>query len=265
MNSNILHRNISSSSAGFSGLSGYGIRLGKAAVSSTQWLWCHARQAEGGHLPVCHVFSPVESLTQLAPTLPFVVQNPLTRAQKSLVLLAKQLGRLGRVQGSVVYRCSIAETGFMCQPDLHCPMQPSLGHTLRNGQKASTGAAMGPKHAPQDGAAWLWKWWLKAQSLVSDTLAYITLSSLHWLTSSVIRDNTFFTGLMWGKIRYCHFNWLAHINCPITWNNNNNTWVPFSFPQESVNLHAVTRLHHSIPVREKHNSVCHFQHLGSMK
>lgn len=152
----------------------------------------------------------------------------------------------------------------MCQPHaaLALPHAALFGTHTEEGTEGQHWGSHGPQACSPGWAAWLWKWlkwWLTAQSLASDTLVYITLSSLHWLTSSVIWDNTFFTGLMWGKIRYCHFNWLAHINCPITCNNNNNTWVPFPFPQESINLH------HSIPVREKHNSVCHFQHLGSMK
>lgn len=131
----------------------------------------------------CCVFSPVESLTLLAPTLPFVVQNSLTRTQKSLGSASQAAWQTGKSSGqSVVYRCSIAETGFMCQPQLALPCAALFGTQLKIGQNANTGAATGPRHAPLDGDAWLWKWlkwWLTVQTLVPVTRVYITLSSLH--------------------------------------------------------------------------------------
>lgn len=124
-------------------------------------IWRHAcptgRRGPRSFVPcifTCRVSDSVGTYSSLCGA-----KSPYKDTSRTLVLLAKQLGRLRRVQGRVLSIAVQERRRDSCaSPDFYCHTQPSLGHTLRNGQNASTEAAMGPRHAPQDGAAWLWKW-----------------------------------------------------------------------------------------------------------
>lgn len=127
-------------------------------------LWIHLAPCRMGrrraYLPLYCPFTNGSSDSACTHSSLHGVKFPYENMECHWALLAKQLNRLGRV-------CLLLVFGG---DGIH--MHPSLGHTLRDGQNASTGAAMGPRHAPLGEAARLWKrpkWQLRAQILLSDT------------------------------------------------------------------------------------------------
>lgn len=119
MRSNILHRNISSSSAGFSGTSGHAITVGKAAVLSMQWIclvpcWT----GRSGTTSLCTVCSPRFSDSN-GTKLPFVVQNSLTRIPKSLCPTSQAAWQTGKSSRQGIVYCSFL-AGWVFLPALTC-------------------------------------------------------------------------------------------------------------------------------------------------
>ena len=106
MSSNILHRKIPSSSAGFSGTSSHAIAAGKAAVSSTQWICLVLCWTGRRGLLAFALCIHLDSLTQMVPKLPFLVQNSLTRTQNSLGPASQAAWQTGKSSEQGIVYCS---------------------------------------------------------------------------------------------------------------------------------------------------------------